>query len=227
MARTLDPVVHTVRRDAILDVAERILGTRGYEQMSVQGIQDELGVSRGAIYHYFDSKADLLDALVARMVDQIAAVTQPVVDDPSIPALQKLRAFFRASARWKAERRDLLIAVLRAWYSADNAVVRERYRGAARTRLQPQLASIVRQGAAAGVFQVRSPEHVAEILISLAEGLGDASTALFLARLDRRVPYEAVERAIASYAEAIERILGLAPGSLELVDAEALRFWFG
>ena len=53
MARTLNAATHAVRRDEILDAAERQIRTIGYDAMSVQALQDELGVSRGAIYHYF------------------------------------------------------------------------------------------------------------------------------------------------------------------------------
>ena len=62
MARTLNPTLHTVRRDAFLDVAQRLVETKGYEAMSIQDVLDALEVSKGAFYHYFDSKQALLEA---------------------------------------------------------------------------------------------------------------------------------------------------------------------
>ena len=44
------------RRNDILDAARRLIYTKGYEQMTIQDILDELGISKGAFYHYFDSK---------------------------------------------------------------------------------------------------------------------------------------------------------------------------
>ncbi len=67
------------RREAILDVAERLIRTVGYERTSIQAIQDELGISRGAVYHYFGSKEDLLEAVVERMAD---AIGQALRADP-------------------------------------------------------------------------------------------------------------------------------------------------
>ena len=49
-----DPVV---RRNEILDVAERLLTTKGYEQMAIQDIVDELQIAKGTVYHYFDTKS--------------------------------------------------------------------------------------------------------------------------------------------------------------------------
>ena len=69
MARTLNPAAHAVRRDAFVDAAQRLIQAKGYEEMSIQDVLDELGASRGAFYHYFDSKAALLEAVVERMVD--------------------------------------------------------------------------------------------------------------------------------------------------------------
>ena len=61
MARTLDPAAHALRRDEFVDAAQRLIQSRGYEQMSIQDVLDELGASKGAFYHYFDSKEGLLD----------------------------------------------------------------------------------------------------------------------------------------------------------------------
>ena len=84
----------------------------------------------------------------------------------------------------------------------------------------------MRQGTAEGVFTATSPDHAAEVLLVLLIGSGEALGRLFLACLDGDAPVADVERSIAAYDEAIERILGLPPGSFELVDAPTLRFWF-
>jgi AcrR family transcriptional regulator len=60
MARTVNATLYTVRRDAFLDVAQRLVQTKGYEAMSIQDVLNELEASKGAFYHYFDSKQALL-----------------------------------------------------------------------------------------------------------------------------------------------------------------------
>ena len=66
MARTVNATLRTVRRDAFLDVAQRLVQTKGYEAMSIQDVLGELEASKGAFYHYFDSKQALLQAVVER-----------------------------------------------------------------------------------------------------------------------------------------------------------------
>src|ERR1700724_1817144 len=85
VARTVNATLHTVRRDAFLDVAQRLVETKGYEAMSVQDVLDELDASKGAFYHYFDSKQALLEAVVERFADGAIASLAPVLNDPKLP----------------------------------------------------------------------------------------------------------------------------------------------
>jgi AcrR family transcriptional regulator len=226
MPRTLNPTVHAVRRDAFLDAAERLIRTRGYELMSVQDVLDEVGASKGAFYHYFASKEALLEAVVERMTDTAMAVVQPIAADPDLPAAEKLQAVFSVAGRWKTERSDLLLALIRSWYSAENDLVRLRVARAGAARLTPLLAGIIRQGAADGAFDPTSPDHTAAILMALFTGSGDAIGQLVLDRQEGRIAFEDAERHIAAFGEAMERILGLPAGSFVLVDPPSLHVWF-
>ncbi len=85
MARTLNTEAHAIRREAFVDAAQRLIQAKGYDQMSIQDVLDELGASRGAFYHYFDSKTALLEAVVDRIVDAALASVAPLIDDPDWP----------------------------------------------------------------------------------------------------------------------------------------------
>ena len=226
MSRTLNPTTYAVRREAFLDVAERLIRTRGYDQTSIQDILDELEASKGAFYHYFDSKEALLEAVVARMTDAAMEVIEPIAADPCLRAAAKLQAVFSTAGRWKAERSDLLLAFTRSWYAGDNDLVRLRVARAGAARITPLIASIVRQGAAEGVFSPTSPDHAAAILMALLNGSSDAIGRLILDRQDGRVAFEEAERFVAAYEEAIERILGLPAGTFELIDDHSVHVWF-
>lgn len=226
MARTLDHAARSIGRDAILDAAEELIRTRGYEQVSVQDVQDRLGASRGAIYHYFDSKDDLLAAVVDRMADAIWAALDPVASDPDLSATAKLQTVFVVAGRWKAERSDVLLGLLRAWYSAENDLVRSRLSAAAFSRLEPILARVVTEGVAAKEFTPTWPAATASILVALLIGSADPLGHLLVDRREARIPFEQVERWMAAYSEAVERILGLAPGAFTIVEPATLRAFF-
>ena len=65
MARNKYPEV-TV--DKILEVSERLFLEKGYDNTTIQNIVDELGgLTKGAVYHHFKSKEEIMDALSAKM----------------------------------------------------------------------------------------------------------------------------------------------------------------
>jgi AcrR family transcriptional regulator len=227
MARTVNAAVHAVRRDSFIDVAQRFIQAKGYEQMSIQDVLDELDASRGAFYHYFDSKAALLQAVVERMVDAVLSELEPLISDPDVPALDKLMGVFAGIARWKNARKELLLGLLQVWLSDENAIVREKLRQSMVARLAPLLAQIVRQGRDEGVFTVGPPDEVARVLVSLMQGANEEAVRLFVARQAGTVSLADVESFVAAYAEAFERLLGLPAGSMTFVNDATLRQWYG
>ena len=227
MARTVNPAVYTIRREAFIDAAMRLMQSKGYEQMSIQDLLDELNASRGAFYHYFDSKQELLAAMIDRIADQALATLEPVVKDPNLGAIEKLGGFFGGIAQYKTDRKALMLEFIKVWKSDDNAVVRVRLRGTMVNRVAPILAGIIKQGIAEEVFSVDSPMETARILMDLLTGFQDDATDLFLARQANKISYEEAERSMQSFARAFERILGAAPGSIPIADQHTLHEWFG
>jgi AcrR family transcriptional regulator len=227
MARTLDPVAHAVRREAFLDAGQRLIVTKGYAQLSIQDVIDELSSSKGAFYHYFDSKAALLDGVIARMVDAATASLAPAIADPDRSALEKFDAVFSGLASFKADRRELILELMRVWLSDDNAVVREHFRRGVIATMTPLLATIIRQGVAEGALTTASPDHAARVFASLLMGANEAATDLFAAHQDGTVTIEEAEHTVTAFGEAFERILGARPGSLGFTERSAvLREWF-
>jgi AcrR family transcriptional regulator len=227
MARTLNAAIHTVRRGAFVEAAQRLMQAKGFEQMSVQDVLDELDASRGAFYHYFDSKQALLEAVVDRMVDACLAAVAPVVEDPDLAAIPKVEQLFSGIGQWKTDRKALVLALLKVWISDDNAIVREKFRRTAVARLTPVLARIVEQGVVEGTFVCTAAAETARILVMLLLGFQDLATDLFIAREANTITFEDVKRTFPSYGEAFERILGVPAGSIRLIDETILLEWYG
>ena len=226
MARTVDSAAHAVRREAFVDVALLLMQAKGYDQMSVQDVLDELDASRGAFYHYFDSKTALLEAVVTRIVDAALASVTSLVEDPAVDALAKLEGLFGGIAQWKLERTDLMLELTRVWLSDENTLMRDKMWQHLMLRLAPLLAAIVRQGDDEGVFAVGSPDDTARVMVALLHGLNDLAVRTFVERDESGVSLAEVEAMVAAYIEAMERILSVPAGTLTLVDEAVLREWY-
>ncbi|MGE5619133.1 MAG: TetR/AcrR family transcriptional regulator [Sphingomonadaceae bacterium] len=217
---------HSVRRNEILDVAQRLVYTKGYEQMTIQDILDSLQIAKGTFFHYFDSKPALLEALIERMLLEMERVVRPIVDDPCLPALEKLQRFCATLGRWKTERKDSLLALLRVWYADENAIVRQKVSAAAYKLITPLLTAIIRQGVREGALAVSHPEHTGGVVLAILLGLGESFAMVLLSPEAHRGGIERIESSVAAYNEALERVLGAPTGVVQLVDAETLGEWF-
>lgn len=226
MARTRNPETHAIRRDAFVDSAARLIQQRGYEALSVQEVIDDVGASKGAFYHYFGSKSDLLEAVVERMADAVEASWAAVLERPGASALDQFCGIFATTAQYKNARRELSLALLEAWLSDSNALLRERLRAMVVRRLTPVLARILRQGVAEGDFTADDPEATARVIVTLILSNQDLASKLFVARQAGEISFEEVARSFAAFDAAIGRILGVQPGRLSLTDPPTLRLWF-
>jgi AcrR family transcriptional regulator len=195
--------------------------------MSVQDVLDELEASKGAFYHYFDSKQALLEAVVERFADAGMAGVRPILEDPNLPALRKLEMVFAEIARFKAEQKELVLAIIEVWKSDGNALVREKLRRLSTKLMVPLLSAVVRQGVEEGTLNVASPEETTRVLMALMQGFQEIAMDDFIARQAGTITFEHVRQSIASFSEAFDRILGIPTGSLKLTDEATLRFWFG
>jgi AcrR family transcriptional regulator len=230
MARIVKDEEYAARRNEILDAALRLVYTKGYEQMTIQDILNELQISKGAFYHYFDSKSTLLEALVERiMMDQIIPLLLPIVQDDHMPAIQKLERYFDTAARWKANQKAFMLALLRVWVADENAIVRQKLLNMSVKQVTPQLSKIIRQGVQEGVFTNTYPDQVCQVIIYIIQGLSDTIVELlFSSEVNRDHSHIAstITVYVNALTDAMERVLGAKTGSLHLIDPEVLKEWF-
>ena len=227
MARTLDATAHAVRRDAFVDVAMRLMQSKGYRQMSIQDVLDETDSSKGAFYHYFHSKEDLLEAAIERITDTALVAVNPILVDPGMTAPEKLVGMFSGIASWKNARKDLMLAIVEVWMSDDNIVVRQKAWDAISMRLGSTLSRIIAQGKAEGIFDVEDPESSAGVLLSLIAGANASASRLFMDCQRGLATTEDARKLTYAYERAFEQVLGAPRGSLNYIDEEVIQTWFG
>lgn len=215
-----------MRRTEILDVAQRLVVSRGYEQMSIQDVLSELGISKGALYHYFGSKQELLAGIVDRMAGEVRVRLAATPVDSDANALDRVADMFDSLVNWKVRQRDELVALLRVWNSDGNALMRQRTRAGITDRLAPLFERIVADGVDDGTFSLPTAVGSGRVILSLVMDLNERLGELFFAYESGDADLDAVDEAVAAYTTALERVLGVAPGAISLVDLPTLHTWF-
>jgi AcrR family transcriptional regulator len=226
MPRTVNEEAYNAKRNKILDFAQALIYSKGYERMTIQDILNGLQISRGALYHYFDSKKGILVALVDRMGSVAEHALRPIIEDPNLSALEKFNRYFAAGASWKNTQKDLIVSLLSMWFSDENAFIRQKMTVEALTRTARLLVPMIRQGVEEKVFTTQFPEEAAVIITGVFLNLTDTLIARLLARERGLASIQELGPILDAYRDAVERILGAASGSLNIVKADDFEDWF-
>jgi AcrR family transcriptional regulator len=75
------------RREQLLDLGVRLLAHRSLDELSIDLLAEEAGISRGLLYHYFGNKHAFHEAVVRRAADDLIAQTAPPVDGEPLERL--------------------------------------------------------------------------------------------------------------------------------------------
>lgn len=106
----------TERREHLLEVAETLFETEGFDEVSMSDIARAAGVSHGLVYHYFPSKRAIRRARIEREAALVEAALAP---DPSLPPhLRSWAAMERLVAHAERHPKDF-VDVLRADEASD------------------------------------------------------------------------------------------------------------
>ena len=82
------------RRTQLLDLGVSLLATRSLDELTIDVLAEEAGISRGLLYHYFGNKHDFREAVVRRAVaDQVEQTAPPAGGDPLERLLASVAAY--------------------------------------------------------------------------------------------------------------------------------------
>ena len=150
-----DPTEKT-KRD-ILETAERLFAEKGWNDVNIEDIVKEVGVTRGAFYHYFKSREDLI----------YAVIVQPLIDnnpfalaskEKRLNALDKLRYALKLSL--KAQLRAVLSSnMLKTMY--DPVVMKSNILFSINI-MGPHVERLLIEGNEDGSMSVKYPKHAAQ-----------------------------------------------------------------
>ena len=168
MPRLADPALPARRRAQILEAARYCFSARGVRQPTREEICAEARVSPGALYRYFDAKADIIAAIALdARAEAEASLDQLAAGDGLIDALAEMaRAFFTA---FEGEDSALLADI---WAeAARDPVLAKALADRDRVALGRLAGAIERAARAGSIYPALSPEEAAETLLAALEGM--------------------------------------------------------
>lgn len=193
------------RKNEILDTAERLFSTKGYDDTSTADILNEIGIARGTLYYHFKSKEEILDAMIDRMAKGLAGKAKKILSEKDTPVLLR---FTEMMLSLKVDDRSVGYELLEEAHKPQNALMHQKMQKSVLSEICPLITALIQEGIVQGICRTDYPEEVAEMTLLYA------NTAF-----DDLMEYGEDEkrRKIRAFIYNLERLLNMEQGSMEAV----------
>ncbi len=191
-----------VRKNEFITVAEELFLETGFENTSIDDIVKRMDVAKGLFYHYFDTKEDLLTAIVERLLDEIKSSIESAMEKKGLTAIERFKELTPSNSGISDRSKMIVSLFHKERNQAFHHLVEER----ASEFLIPAVERIIRQGVDEGIFQTEYPRETAIALMTMLGSLGKSAT--------NALGPEQLLRMNAARQDLAERMLGAKPGTL-------------
>lgn len=158
------------RKNEILDAAEELFGTRGFDQTSTNDILNRVGIARGTLYYHFKSKEEILDAVIERINSRLMAKAAEIAENREIPVLVRLTGAIQALNVNTGIGREVMEQV----HKPQNALMHQKMQEQLLSGIVPILSKLLQEGMEQGIFTTEYPTEAVEMVMLYANTAFDS-----------------------------------------------------
>ncbi len=156
------------RKHEFMITALELFYQKGYENTTIKDIIDELGVSKGAFYHYFESKEDVIISIAREFTQRTVRIMKEIFERPDLTAVEKLNRSFESINEYKIREAEWRTKFKKAIQSEENLKLQHTLLNFMKQDIIELYAGLIDSGAEEGVFDdpINSRE-LADFLINI------------------------------------------------------------
>ena len=192
------------RKEEILDAAEKLFGTKGFDHTSTNDILEAVGIARGTLYYHFKSKEEILDGVIERISNRLMSDAGKVIRDTELPVLERLT---KAILALNVES-EIGHEVMEQVHRPQNALMHQKMQQQLLDGITPLFTELVKEGVRQGICHTDYPGEVVEMTLIYANTAFDELNMEGLSQEKR-------EQKIDGFIYNIERLMGMEEGSLQ------------
>lgn len=192
------------RKEEILDAAEKLFGTKGFDHTSTNDILEAVGIARGTLYYHFKSKEEILDGVIERISNRLMLDAGKVIRDTELPVLERLT---KAILALNVES-EIGHEVMEQVHRPQNALMHQKMQQQLLDGITPLFTELVKEGVRQGICHTDYPGEVVEMTLIYANTAFDELNMEGLSQEKR-------EQKIDGFIYNIERLMGMEEGSLQ------------
>ncbi len=194
---------------------------KGYRDTSVNSIVESVGVSKGTFYYYFDTKEDVVDALVEKISEPVYEKIDEIIAEKSLTATEKLNKIFAASMQMELDKNEIVRKIFYMVYKPENLRLRDKIQKESVEETAPKMTKVVKQGVEDGTLDTPFPEEVSRLILWMGIELEEEMANELLDR-EAEPAVKDILASFRAYVNAIERVLGAPEGTIELTEEDNL-----
>jgi AcrR family transcriptional regulator len=153
------------RPHELLEAALAVFSQRGYRNTRLDEVAEAAGVTKGAIYHYFDTKEELLLSVIDHYQSLAFGRVEEVLANRDLSATERIQQVVKKIFQPTEERKRLLLALLIRGIAHEVPRVHDRWLRDGPVRLWSLVAGLVEEGQRAGEFRADADGEVAARLL--------------------------------------------------------------
>ncbi|MCR4620613.1 MAG: TetR/AcrR family transcriptional regulator [Clostridiales bacterium] len=203
-----------IRKAAIIQTAEQLFYSKGYENTSIQDVLDVLKLSKGGFYHHFESKLSLLDAISLRRVEVNAENCLKAISKVEMHAIDKLNCVFSFCSFLNDESTEYISIMLRVAYIEGNVMLRDHIKLSGVSLLSEIVNDAIQEGIEKKLFYTKYSDELGRIILNHAYCLTDDAAQLLVSSQDVVETATKLREKIDAYNYVLETMLNAPHGSL-------------
>lgn len=117
----------------IMRESEKLFIEKGFEKTTVKEIAEKCGMTKGALYHHFKSKEDVLEKLLISHHEKLLSLVEPIISDENMGSIEKIKKVIRTMRSESLKSSDFLSEYLTVRTNEKNFILKERLKKYDRT----------------------------------------------------------------------------------------------
>lgn len=217
------------RKKEYLETALELFNQKGYEKTTIKDIIDAMGVSKGAFYHYFQSKEDVIEEISDVFAERVLRQTEALAKRKDLTPCEKINEIFQMVQGYKKSQKEKRKKIKNIFREDENLKLQRRIILKLRSQMMESILKIVEEGIETGEFRNQDVEETGDFLLTVIQSLNRSLEEMAVEEYGKDNPdVDGLERKmrkkLAFYEKMFELSLGTEQGAIQVTEPYIDRF---
>lgn len=153
------------KRELILDAMQAVLTDKKSDSVTISDVAKKAGIAKGGIYYYFNSKDEIIDALLERSYLNVVKECREFLENGQMSPIEMMREIFNRSVFPSAGNRQSTL--LKLLSNSEDVIIHRRFSVIAAKNMTPVLTRVIEMGVEDGTLKCDYPQQYAQFILSM------------------------------------------------------------